>query len=144
MILKLLLGFICSSILLVPVFAQDGQAKLSTAGAPSLQIVSAPIKLDREKRKVSLSLEVKNTGAKTIKAFGWQYRTQGILKGYNVSSAADMPEVSVVLPLNMKKKVLLRKESDVPESFWNLPIREIRIVSITFEDGSSWRRTKDD
>jgi hypothetical protein len=142
MMLKRLLRFVLAIVVIVPALAQEPRIK--TEGTPSLQIVSAPLKLDRKRRKVNLSLEVKNTGDKTIKGFGWEYGTQGVIRDYNVSYRSDMPEVSLLLTPNEKKKVSLLKDARVRDSFWDMPIREIRIVSVTFEDGSSWRRNKDD
>jgi hypothetical protein len=117
--------------------------KFTTEDAPSLHILSVPIKLDSKKRRVTLSLEVENTGGKTIKAFVWRYETQGVLQGYNVSITSDMPEVTVVLTPNETKKVLLLKDARVRESIWNMPVRKIAIVGITFEDGSSWKRNNE-
>ena len=126
--------------LVIPVVAQNRQPTLTTQDAPSLRILSAPLKLDRNKRTVKLSLEIENAGDKAIKSFGWTYRTEGVLREYHVSSTSDMPEVSVDLPPKGKKKVLLLRDSRAPASFFDLSVREIVIVSVTFADGSSWRR----
>lgn len=142
--MKRLLVIVFITGLFVSVLAQGGELNLRTEDAPSLRILSAPVKVDRAKRNVKVWLEVKNVGDKTIKEFVWQYRAQGIIRDYNVSSAAEMPAVSVVLPPDASKKLMLIEDSSVPQAFWDLTDREIRIVSVTFQDGSAWKRTKDD
>lgn len=92
---------------------------------------------------MTLTLEIENTGDKTIKGFGWLYQTQGVVRDYNVSITADMPEVSVVLAPKERKKVVLLTDAQVPESILNMPGGEIRIVSVTFEDGSLWKRNNE-
>jgi hypothetical protein len=141
--MKRLLGVIFIAALFVPVLAQRSKPKLLTEGAPALRILSAPIKLDRAKRPVKLSLEVTNAGDKTIEAFSWEYRTQSAIRGYKVTTTAEEPEVSVVLPPGATKEVMLLEGLGVPEFLRSLPVREIRIISITFEDGSSWKRNKE-
>lgn len=142
--MKRLLGIIFIAGLFVPVLAQRSESQLFTADAPSLRIFSAPFKLDRAKRHVKLWLEIKNVSDQTIKEFTWQYRTQGVIQDYNFSSTANMLPVSLVLQPGARKKVMLIEDSNVPEVFWDLPVRELRIVSVTFQDGSDWNRKKPD
>jgi len=141
--MKTLVGIICAVVLVLPALAQEGQVKFTTEDAPSLRIRSVPIKLDSKKRRVTLSLEVENTGDKVIKAFVWRYQTKGALQGYNVSITSDMAEVTVVLTPKETKKVLLLKDALVRESIWNMPVRKIAIIGVTFEDGSSWKRNNE-
>lgn len=142
--MKRLLGIIFIAGLVVPVLAQRGEPKLSTQDAPSLRILSAPLKADRAKRRVKLWLEIKNAGDKTIRAFKYEYRAKGVIQAYDVKSTAELPEVSVVLPPGARKKLLLVDDSSAPGAFFDLTDREIRIIGVTFQDGSAWERNKDD
>ncbi|HYW71742.1 MAG TPA: hypothetical protein VE961_11945, partial [Pyrinomonadaceae bacterium] len=143
MVFKSFLGIVCSLALIASAFSQGAQTKLATQSAPALRIVSAPFHLDRDERKVTLSVELENTGDKTITAFGWAYRTQGPMRGYNVSGSSDMPEVSIVLAPNEKKKVVLLENVELRESVLEMPFKEIAITSVVFEDGSVWKRKEE-
>ena len=103
---------------------------------------AATVAINYEKRTVTLSLELENAGNKTIKAFGCVYRTKDIIRGYSVSITANLPELSINLSPNNKQKVVLLDDTQVPESILNMPVGEIAIASVIFEDGSSWKRSK--
>lgn len=124
----------------IPVFAQHSQIKLKSDGAPSLRIVSTTVNLVREERRVTLTLEIENIGDKPVKAFGWMYRTQDKIRNYDVSINVDMPEVSALVAPNQRNTIVLLADAKVPEYILNMPAGEIRIVSVTFDDGSSWKR----
>lgn len=144
MILRTLSWLICSAALVVPSIAQrPHQVTLRTEDAPALHIRSAQIDVDTETRKVTLSVEVENTGDKTIMAFVWEYRTQGVIRDYNVSVNASMPEVAMVLAPKERKRVLLLENAQVQQWILNMPAGRIEIASIAFEDGSSWKGKND-
>jgi hypothetical protein len=140
--LRQIFAFIFIVILCVPGLSQSDQ-QLKAEGAPFLQVLSVLIKVDREKRKVSLSVEIKNTSTKTIKAFRLVYRTRDVVRGYNVAITTDMPEVATLLAPNQTKTVRLLDDEELSEWILNMPVGEVTVSSISFEDGSSWKRNKD-
>jgi hypothetical protein len=140
---KHLVAIIFASFLVIPVAAQNRHPKLATQDAPSLQILSVAVDLNYEKRTVTLWLEVENRGNKTIRAVACVYRTKDVIRGYNVSITANLPDVAVNLAPNAKKKLVVLDNAQVPVSILNMPVGEITIASITFEDGSSWKRMDD-
>ena len=140
---KLLATVACTVLLTSIALAQDGHLELKLTSAPSLRILSAPEKLDREKRRVTLILEIENSGDKTIKGFGWLYKTQDVIRDYNVSITANMPDVSVVLAPKERKKVVVLQDAQVPEFILSMPDGEIEVVSVIFEDGSVWNRSNE-
>ena len=118
--------------------------QLKAEGAPALRILSAPVSIDREKQKVTLSVEVENAGSKTIKAFAWEYRTREGVGDYFVWASFSMPEVATTLSPKEKKKIVLVDASTVPGSILNMPVGIVRITSVAFDDGTTWKREKDE
>lgn len=140
MLTKTSIFIVCIFSFAFPVFAQHTQVKLKSDGAPSLRIVSTTVDLEREQRRVTLRVEVENMGDKPLRAFSWMYRTQDKIRDYNVSINIDMPEVSLLVAPKERKTIVLLADAQVPEYILNMPAGEIRIVSVTFDDGSSWKR----
>ena len=140
MLTKTTIFILCISCFAVPVPAQHSQVKLKSEGAPSLRIVSTTVDLVREERRVTLTLEIENMGDKPVRAFAWIYHTQDKIRDYDVSLNIDMPEVSVLLAPKERKTIVLLADAKVPEYILNMPAGEIRIVRVTFDDGSFWKR----
>jgi hypothetical protein len=132
-------------IILLPFSAlsQTSKLHLTAEGAPALRILSVPATVDRENKRVTMAVEVKNIGPKNIKGFILEYRSFEVVRGYRVRTNIEMPEVSVELQPNESKMIVLLDNVSLPQFLLDMPIGSIVITSITFQDGSSWKRELD-
>ena len=123
----------------VAVNAQIAEVRLSTEGAPALRVLSVQATVDQQKSRATVSIEVENTSAKSIKAFSCIYRTNHFIRGYGVWFSAEFPEAAIVLAPNERKRVVLLDNVTLPTSILSFPPGMISIKRVDFDDGTSWK-----
>ena len=138
-----ILSILLIATLAVAVNAQSKEVRLSTEDAPALRILSVQATVDRQKNRATVSIEVENTSAKNIKAFNCLYRTNHFIRGYGVWFSVEFPETAMVISPKERKRIVLLDVGFVPSSILDMPPGVIAIKSITFEDGTTWKRVEE-
>ena len=114
--------------------------KLKARNAPDVFIYSASAFGPDKNGDSHFTIEVGNTGAKTITVIEWEYYRRGEGQSYEPRSEAKFRNDKLRLLPDERRKLsehLHRYTDDFVKSF-NLDA--VRITSVEYDDGSTWKR----
>lgn len=142
--MKFLTALILTATLAIFALAQRAQnntdEKLEARNAPDVFIFSASAFGPDKNGNSNFTIEVGNTGSKTITAIEWEYdpsRTVGGNEGRGASMFRD--DVPRLVPSQRRK--LTQQVHHYTDSFVkSFHLDTVRILRVEYEDGSTWRR----
>ena len=138
--MKRLIAVLWFSLAAGAVFAQE-KLKLEIVNAsPLARIEAAPLHIDDARRKVSLSVVVKNTGEKAVRKVFLEFKFKGQVRGYAIDTSAQGEGIEVHLPPNEKRSICIADDADLPPALGGMSSGEVSIIRIEFDDGTAWER----
>jgi hypothetical protein len=112
--------------------------QLAARNAPDVFVYSASAFGPNKDRESSFTIEVENTGRKTISAIEWEYYLPAEIGGIKFRSADEK------LGPGDRKKLTSRIKRYTNELIANYRLNHIRIVRVEYDDGSAWQRAADE
>jgi hypothetical protein len=125
--------------------AQDNTGEqLQARNAPDVFVYSASGYGPDKKGDSNFTIEVKNTGAKTITAIEWEYILPEMVSGYDKGSHLRFRSDDMKLRPEERKKLTRPIHHYADKFIANFRLGTLRILRVEYEDGSSWQRPSDD
>jgi hypothetical protein len=118
--------------------------QLQARNAPDVFVYSASAYGPDKKGDSNFTIEVKNTGAKTITAIEWEYILPEMVPGYDKGSHLKFRSDDMKLFPEEKKKLASAVHHYADKFVANFRLDTLRILRVEYEDGSSWQRPSDD
>ena len=142
--MKTLSTLIVIAVLTIAVLAQRAQnnsdEKLRARNAPDLFVFSASAFGPDKSGDSHFTIEVGNTGSKTITAIEWEYYRA--IEGQNKST--DKFRSDKLRLLSNERQKLTGKVNHYSDDFVkSFNLDTVRIMRVEYEDGSSWQRQTD-
>ena len=126
----------------VGVFAQRAQnntdEQLAARNAPDLFVQSASAYGPDKEKKSNFTIEVKNTGTKTITAVEWIYEPPE--ENAPGSSRQLKARNQVNIPAGEERKMTMAFPYYSERFVSGFRLNRIRVMRVDYEDGSSWER----
>ena len=143
--MKTLSAIILACLLTVVAAAQRAEnntdEQLKARNAPDLFVSSASAYGPDKKGNTNFTIEVQNTGSKTITGVIWEYNSPDqISSGSNVLKSRYLAKI---LP-GEKKKLPASFPHYSDEFVRKFTLGAVRIMKVEYEDGSAWQRASDD
>lgn len=140
--MKSLSALILTAALAVFALAQRAQnntdEKLKARNAPDVFIFSASAFGPDKNGDSNFTIEIGNTGAKTITGVEWEYDPSRDGAGYDPRSTFRSDTAR--LKPNQKKKLTQQAHRYTDSFVRSFNLDTVRILRVEYEDGSSWRR----
>jgi hypothetical protein len=92
----------------------------------------------------NFTIEVKNTGGKTITAIEWEYILPEMVSGYDKGSHLKFRSDDIRLLPGEKKELAGSVHHYADKFVANFRLDTLRILRVEYDDGSSWQRPPDD
>jgi hypothetical protein len=128
-----------AALALVAAAQEERKPPPQAASAPDAYVLSVSAFGPNRAREATLSIEVKNTGQRTITAIDWEYVSldvNGPVRGY---ALAKLRNASLKIRPGEKQR-LSRPIAYDERLVTGFRINKIRILRVEFEDGSAWER----
>jgi len=119
-------------------------SQLEARNAPDVFVYSASAYGPDKKGDSNFTIEVKNTGAKTITAIEWEYILPEMVSGYEKGSHLKFRSDELKLRPEEKKKLTAPVHHYADKFVTNFRLDTLRILRVEYEDSSSWQRPSDD
>jgi len=117
--------------------------KLKARNAPDLFVYSASAFGPDKNGDSHFTIEVGNTGAKTITVIGWEYYRHGEGQSYEPRSEAKFRNDKLNLLPGERQKLTLQVHRYTDDFVKGFNLDTVRITSVEYEDGSGWQRRDD-
>jgi hypothetical protein len=118
--------------------------QLQARNAPDVFVYSSSASGPDKKGDSSFTLEVKNTGAKTITVIEWEYILPEMVPGYDKGSHVKFRSDDMKLRPDERKKLTSSVHHYADKFVTNFRLDTLRILRVEYEDGSAWQRLPDD
>ena len=118
--------------------------QLRARNAPDVFVYGAAAYGPDKKGDSNFTIEVKNTGAKTISVIEWEYVLPEMVPGYDKGSHVKFRSEDVKLRPDEKKKLTSPVHHYADKFVTDFRLDTLRVVRVEYEDGSSWQRPPDD
>jgi hypothetical protein len=146
--MKTLSAFALIAMLALSALAQRAQnntdEQLGARNAPDVFVYSASAYGPDKNGDSNFTIEVENTGAKTITAIDWEYILPEMVSGYEKGSHIKFRSDDLKLRPEEKKKLTRPVHHYANKFVTNFRLNTLRILRVEYEDGSSWQRPEDD
>jgi len=146
--MKTLCALVLFSILSVATIAQRAQnntdEQLRKRNAPDVFVYSASAFGPDEKGDSHFTIEVGNTGAKTIAAIEWQYSAAPDVADPGRRTTTTFKNVKLKLLPDQKIKVTQQVHHYTDKFVASFNLSSLRITRVEYDDGSFWQRPSDD
>jgi hypothetical protein len=146
--MKTLMTIALIAMLALAALAQRAQnntdEQLQARNAPDVFVYGASAYGPDKKGDSNFTIEVKNTGAKTITAIDWEYILPDMVPGYDKGSHVKLRSDDMKLRPEERKKLTRPVHHYADKFVTNFRLDTLRIVRVEYEDGSSWQRPSDD
>ena len=116
--------------------------QLRARNAPDVFVYTASAYGPDKERNSNFTIEVKNTGAKTITAIEWEYNSPDEVAGRGKVMKARNEKLN--LQPEEKKKLVMQVHHYTDNFVKNFQLDTLRILRVEYDDGSSWQRPADD
>jgi len=143
--MKTLSTLIIIAALSIVVLAQRAQnnsdEKLRARNAPDLFVFSASSYGPDKSGDSHFTIEVGNTGSKTITAIEWEYYRA--IEGQSTKSKDKFRSDKIRLVSNERQKLTDKVHHYSDDFVKSFNLDTVRIMRVEYEDGSSWQRQTD-
>ncbi len=128
---------------LVAVAQNYTEAQMKARNAPDLFVYSVSAFGPNKKGESSFTIEVKNTGGKTISAFEWGYYADPLLslRSVNAEPRIRFRNDGERLQSGERKKLTSLSNQYTDELIKNFRLNRVSILKVEYEDGSVWHRS---
>jgi hypothetical protein len=117
--------------------------KLKARNAPGVFVYSASAFGPDKNGDSHFTIEVGNTGAKTITVIEWEYYRRGEGQSYEPRSEAKFRNDKLKLLPDERQKLTQQVHRYTDDFVKSFNLDAVRITSVEYEDGSAWRRQVD-
>lgn len=114
--------------------------KLKARNAPDLFVYSASSFGPDKNGDSHFTIEVGNTGAKTIAVIKWEYYRRGEGQSYEPRSEAKFQNDKLKLLPDERQKLTQQVHRYTDELVKSFNLDTVRITSVEYDDGSKWER----
>jgi hypothetical protein len=114
--------------------------KLKARNAPDLFVYSASAFGPDKSGDSHFTIEVGNTGAKTITVIEWEYYRGGEGQSYEPRPEAKFRNDKLKLLSDERRKLTQQVHRYTDEFVKSFNLDTVRITSVEYEDGSKWER----
>jgi hypothetical protein len=146
--MKTLSTFALTAALAVAAWAQSGQnntdAQMEARNAPDVFVYGASAFGPDKKGDSNFTIDVKNTGAKTIQAINWEYILPEMVSGYDKGSRVRFRDQDLKFRPDEKRKLTTPVHHYADKFVANFRLDTLRITRVEYEDGTFWQRPPDD
>src|SRR2546422_7868596 len=111
--------------------------KLRARNAPDVFIYSASAFGPDKNGDSHFTIEVGNTGAKTISTIEWEYNPSGDVAGYDTRGGSTFRNNTSNLLPNQRRKLAQQVHHYTDSFVRNFHLDTVRILRVGYEDGSS-------
>lgn len=123
--------------------ANNTDEKLKARNAPGVFIFSASSFGPDKNGDSNFTIEVGNTGARTITAIEWEYYRSEEGSVYAVTTNEKFRNDKLKLPPEERQKFTQRVHRYTDDFVKSFNLDTVRIIAVEFGDGSSWKRPAD-
>lgn len=116
--------------------------QLKARNAPDVFIYGASAYGPDKDRNSNFTIEIGNTGRKTVTAIEWEYNSPDDVAGQG--NRLRFLSKDLKLRPEEKKKLVERVHHYTDEFVKSFNLRSVRILRVEYEDGSSWQRPAGD
>ena len=142
--MKALAALTLISLLALVTVAQRGQnntdEELAARNAPDVFIYSASAFGPDKNRDSNFTIEVGNTGTKTITAIEWEYYFSRDVGDRDTPLTEMFRDAKLNLHPNARTKLTQHVHRYTDKFVTSFGLSTVRIMRVEYEDGSSWRR----
>jgi hypothetical protein len=117
--------------------------KLKARNAPDVFVYSASAFGPDKNGDSHFTIEVGNTGAKTITRIEWEYYRRGEGRSYEPRSEEKFRSDKLKLFPDERHKLTEQVHRYTDDFVKSFNLDTVRITSVEYEDGSAWRRPAD-
>jgi hypothetical protein len=117
--------------------------KLKERNAPDIFIYSASAFGPDKNGDSHFTIEVGNTGAKTITAIGWEYYRRGEEQSYETRTIEKFRGDKLGLRPDERRKLTGQVHRYTDDFVKRFNLDTVRIALVEYEDGSGWQRLGD-
>ena len=146
--MKALSTFALIAMLAVSAWAQRAQnnteAQLEARNAPDVFVYGASAYGPDKKGDSNFTIEIKNTGTKTITAVNWEYILPEMISGYDKGSSVRFRGQDLKFRPDEKRKLTTPVHFYAEKFVNNFRLNTLRITRVEYEDGTFWQRPSDD
>ena len=114
--------------------------KLKARNAPDVFIYSASAFGPDKNGDSHFTIEVGNTGAKTITVIEWEYYRSGEGQSYEPRSEAKFRNDKLRLVPDERRKLTEQVHRYTDDFVKSFNLDAVRITSVEYDDGSTWKR----
>lgn len=114
--------------------------KLKARNAPDVFIYSASAFGPDKNGDSHFTVEVGNTGPKTIAVIEWEYYRRGAGQSYEPQSEAKFRNDKLNLLPDERRKLTEQVHRYTDDFVKSFNLDAVRITSVEYEDGSTWKR----
>lgn len=114
--------------------------KLKARNAPDVFIYSASAFGPDKNGDSHFTIEVGNTGAKTIAAIEWEYYRRAEGQSFELRSEAKFLNDKLKLLPDDRRKLTEQVHRYTDDFVKSFNLDAVRITSVEYDDGSSWKR----
>lgn len=114
--------------------------KLKARNAPDVFIYSASAFGPDKNGYSHFTIEVGNTGSKTITVIEWEYYRRGTDQSYEPRSEAKFRNDKLNLLPDERRKLTEQVHRYTDDFVKSFNLDTVRITSVEYEDGSTWKR----
>lgn len=118
--------------------------QLKARNAPDVFVYSASAYGPDKKGDSNFTIEIKNTGSKTIKAIDWEYILPEMVPGHDKGSPVKFRGQDLKFRPDEKRKLTSPVHYYADKFVTNFRLDTLRITRVEYEDGSSWQRQPED
>lgn len=142
--IKSLSALILTAALAMFALAQRAQnntdEKLRARNAPDVFIYSASAFGPDKNGDSNFTIEVGNTGGKTITGIEWEYDPSRDAAGYYARGSSTFRDDTAKLLPNQRRKLIQQVHHYTDRFVTSFCLDTVRILRVEYEDGPSWRR----
>jgi hypothetical protein len=137
--MKILHSLALAATLALAAPAQEERRPPQAASAPDAYVLGASAFGPNRAREATLSIEVKNTGGRTITAIDWEYVSSDVNGPARGQALAELRNDGLKIRPGEKQKLTkqLAYDENLVKGF---RVNSVRVMRVEFEDGPAWER----